>query len=123
MSKQSTVKFLKFDAYGNSTFTSTEEIDGGTYEELKSVGEKLESMFPYAFNPVYHSSQYNSVSIRFDKDDSLQKRLRKNGVYVVNWNSKTRQKQGNGERYAILRIVGKPLFVHMEQVEEEDLEL
>lgn len=121
--RSSTVKFLKYDAYGNPCFTSTAELDKDTYEELKITGEKLETMFPYQFNPLYHSEVYNSVNIRFDKDDTLNKRLVKDAVYTIKWAAKTRQKQNNGERYAIVRMTGRPLFVRMEESTEEDLEI
>ena len=117
----STVKFLKFDAYGNPTFSSTKDVDEKSYDVFKSAGTKLEGMFPYAFNPIYHSPQYDSVSVRFDKDDSLLKRLKKNGVYRVKWSAKTRQKQSSGERFAILRLLEKPVLIRVDEVAEEEL--
>ena len=66
--KISIIKFLKLDCYGNSTWSSTAEIDKTSYETLLELTAAVSGMFPYAFNPLYANAQFKSVSVRFDKE-------------------------------------------------------
>jgi hypothetical protein len=119
--KKSTVKFLKLDCYGNSVFSSTQDTHGVTYENLKELTAKVSEMFPYAFNPLYANENFKSVSVRFDKQDTH--KFKKDTVYTVQWLPKTRVKQSTGEKYVVLKMIGKPVFVRVEVVQETDLDL
>jgi hypothetical protein len=119
--KTSTIKFLKLDCYGNSTWSSTAEIDKTSYDTLLELTAAVSGMFPYAFNPLYANAQFKSISVRFDKQDAF--KFKKDMVYKVQWLPKARVKQSTGEKYVILKITSKPVFVRVEIVEEEDLDL
>jgi hypothetical protein len=119
--KISIIKFLKYDAYGNSTFSSTVEIDKTSYETLGEITTRVSEMYPYSFNPLYANAQFNSISIRFDKQDAF--KFKKDTVYKVQWLPKARVKQSTGEKYIILKLMSKPVFVRTEIVEEEDVDL
>lgn len=119
--KTSTIKFLKLDCYGNSTWSSTVEIDKTSYEALGEITAAVSEMYPYSFNPLYANAQFKSISVRFDKQDAF--KFKKDTVYKVQWLPKARVKQSTGEKYVVLKITSKPVFVRVEIVEEEDLDL
>ena len=119
--KTSTIKFPKLDCYGNSTFSSIADIDKTSYETLGEITAKVSEMFPYSFNPLYANDQFKSVSVRFDKQDSH--KFKKDTVCKVQWLPKARVKQSTGEKYVILKITSKPVFVRVEIVEETALDL
>lgn len=121
MSKTISARYLKMDIYGGLCFITNEELDKKGYDDLLEIEKKLGEIVPGSYLPVYSAKSAASkyVSFKCEKPDGPP--FKKNAIYELTINFKTRAKQDKSKRYAVINII-KKRFVK-DYHDEENLDI
>ena len=112
-----TIKYSGLDKFGAHKFSSSEEIDESTYSTLSRLDAKMKAVLPDQYSPLFKSEAYNSYSIRMEVPDAVT--LKKNNIYKMTYEVKTRRKIKDDSQYVVIKILGRPTFVRDDSPVEE----
>ena len=94
------LRFHKYDKYDSPVF-----IINKTEKDSKQIldrCEKLKEKYPESFLPLYHNSEYDYCTIRFYKDYSHPKFVKRD-IYKINYKLYTMEKDGSDRIAAVIK--------------------